>query len=79
MINAIVIILIIVVVIKGIRLAALNKKINKLYIKVEQQHDRNQQLLISLAGDIEHTGEVCLARQLDYIKKHGRKTKKANK
>jgi hypothetical protein len=79
MINAIIIILIIVVVIKGIRLAALNKRINKLYIKVEQQHDRHQQLLISLAGDIERTGEVCLARQLDNIKKHGRKTKKASK
>lgn len=72
MVEILTIALIIMVIITGVSIAALNKKINKLYIKVEKQQDKNIELFVSLLMDLERVADVCLNRQLDKIK-HDRK------
>lgn len=68
MVEILTIALIIMVIITGVSIATLNKKINKLYIKVEKQQDKNTELFVSLLNDIHNVADVCLNRQLDKIK-----------
>ena len=68
MVDILIIALIILVIVTGVNIFALKKKINKLYIKLEKHQDKNTELFVSLLNDIHNVADTCLIRQLDKIK-----------